>query len=116
MDNSGVSAGRGGFVVNAAQVKVRAGAHDGRIRSTTVSGGVPDLCGVRAFAHPANWSEFRAGGRFTCEGGRNGRPRGVHRGRTTDGGPGVEIRTRHGAAELAEIRAIHISTVPTGRP
>lgn len=28
----------------------------------------------------------------------------------------MEIRTRDGAAELAEIRAIHISTVPTGRP
>lgn len=28
----------------------------------------------------------------------------------------IEIRTRDGAAELAEIRAIHISTVPTGRP
>ncbi|WP_124715217.1 hypothetical protein [Burkholderia stagnalis] len=110
--NSGVSAGRGGFVVNVAQGKNVGGrARWAYPRDDGVGRRIEHL---RNACIPQTDVMFaRAGFSLAASEWKSG-PRGAPGPR--DGWrAGLEIRTRIGAAELAEIRAIHISTVPTGR-
>ncbi|WP_155033621.1 hypothetical protein [Burkholderia pseudomallei] len=113
MDNTGVSAGRGGYLVNAdwqnrgrmrmvgVPLDVGVGRGVGNLRNACIPqtrvifSRAPDFHSAETSGNPARalcrWpvAELRVGGR---------------------------IRARHGAAELDEIRAIHMPTVPYARP